>query len=112
MNQRGGSRSEKAIYYMHEANLFKKLVHSTGSVLWHRNSAQGSFEAGCNTKTHCGEFRNAPLSVCIHLKWSLPGISLHVILDCGSYKADQHGFVIDDDYVSVDVVLIKNIKQL
>lgn len=29
---------------------WKILVHSSGSVLWHINSAQGSFKASCNAK--------------------------------------------------------------
>lgn len=119
----GGFRSAKAIYYMHAwsqpvkrqkkgggKKCWKILVHSSGSVLWHRNSAQGSFEASCNTKGNESkpevqreEFWNAPLVSLFTMRdlfrglWYLPAISLHIsIVDWSLNKASQHDFVVRD----------------
>ena len=59
---------------------WKILVHSCGSVLWHRNSAQGSFKGSCNTerktnKTQSTMWRILEPSFCVFIcrEWSFPG---------------------------------------
>lgn len=65
----------------------KILVHSSGSVLWHRNSAQGSFKVSCNTKgkenkpkVQCDKCWNVPLVSVLNISGLLRQMRMSLVL--------------------------------